>query len=289
MPESLVVRETHGPVALLVLNRPDRRNALSRALVAELGDALTSLASDPSVRSVVLTGADPTFCAGMDLKEAEAAGHGDEAEKRAVADVRGIADLIQQLHDLPKPTVAALNGDAYAAGAGLATACDFVLAAEGARIGYPEVRRGLVAAVVLHDLVRQVGDRRARALLLSGEPIDAAEAERWGLVNWVVAPEQCRAEALGVARKLMDTGPRAVATLKRLIDESSGRPADLRGAAAVSAAVRVSDEAMEGMRAFLEKRPPSWAVEPTPAPPLAPSAGSPADRPPGGSGALPMP
>src|SRR5262249_16051629 len=148
MPEPLAIRETHGPVALLVLNRPDRRNALSRALVAELGDALTALASEPAVRAVVLTGAGPAFCAGMDLKEAEAAGHGDEAEKGAVADVRGIADLIQQLHTFPKQTVAALNGDAYAAGAGLATACDFVLAAEGARIGYPEVRRGLAAAVV---------------------------------------------------------------------------------------------------------------------------------------------
>jgi methylglutaconyl-CoA hydratase len=278
MSDPLVVRESHGPVAVLVLNRPDRRNALGRELVAELGDALTALASDPLVRSVVLTGNGPTFCAGMDLKEAEAAGQAADSEKQAVADARGIADLIQQIHTLPKPVVAALNGDALAGGAGLASACDFVIAAEGARIGYPEVRRGLVAAVVMHDLVRQVGERRARALLLSGEPITAVEAERWGLVNRVVPPEVCRTEAIGVALSLTACAPLALSTIKRLIDETSGRPADLRGAAAVSAAVRVSDEALEGMRAFLEKRPPRWATEPTT---TQPAPGSPSDRPPG--------
>jgi methylglutaconyl-CoA hydratase len=264
MSDALVVQERQGPVAVLVLNRPDRRNALSRALVVALGDALTELGSDSTVRAVVLTGAGTVFCAGMDLREAEEAGRSDEAESRAVADVRGIADLIQQLRAFPKPTVAAVNGDAYAAGAGLLTACDFVVAANGVKIGYPEVRRGLVAAVVLPDLVGQVGERRARALLLGGSPVDAVEAERWGLVNWVVAPELCRAEAVGVAGNLLASGPMAVATIKRLIDEATGRPPDLRGAAAVSAAVRVSEEALEGMRAFLEKRPPRWAVGETP-------------------------
>lgn len=261
MAEPLVVREVNGSVAFVVLNRPDRRNALSRALVAELGDALSAHAADPAVRSVVLTGAGGVFCAGMDLNEAEASGHTAEAERGAIADVQAVADLIQQVHALAKPTIAALNGDAYAAGAGLAAACDFVVAAEGAKIGYPEVKRGLVAAVVMDDLVRQVGSRRARALLLTGEPVDADEAERWGLVNRVVAPARVRDEAAALARSLAAGGPKAMATVKRLLDEAGGRPPDLRGAAAVSAAVRVSDEALEGMRAFLEKRPPRWAGE----------------------------
>jgi methylglutaconyl-CoA hydratase len=261
MTEPYVLREDRDQVALLVLNRPDRRNALSRGLVAALGDHLSGLASDDTTRVIVLTGAGGTFCSGMDMKEAEASGRDAEAEKVAVADSEALADLIHQLHTLDAPTVAALNGDAFAGGAGLAVACDFIVAAAGVRIGYPEVRRGLVPAVVMHDLVRQLGARRARALVLSGEPIQATEAERWGLVNLVVAPEFCRDEAMALARSLIPCGPRAIATTKRLLDEATLRPPDLRGAAAVTAAVRVSEEALEGMRAFLEKRPPSWAAE----------------------------
>jgi methylglutaconyl-CoA hydratase len=141
------------------------------------------------------------------------------------------------------------------------TACDFIVAASCARIGYPEVKRGLVAAIVLQDLVRQVGDRRARAMLLSGEPIDATEAERWGLVNMVVPLDACRDEAVALAKELSGGGPRAIASIKRLIDEATGRPSNLRGAAAISAAVRVSDEALEGIRAFVEKRSPSWMTD----------------------------
>jgi len=256
--DRFIERTDHGPVAVLTLSRPERRNALSRALVDQLGDALARASVEPGVRAVVITGAGSVFCAGMDLKEASASVGSPEAEKQAVSDVQAIADLIQQLHGLPKPVVAALNGDAHAGGAGLAAACDLVVAARHARIGYPEVRRGLVAAVVLHDLVRQVGERRARELLLTGAPIDAETAERWGLVNRVVPVELCLPTALELARSLVGSAPKAVETTKHLLDEAGGRP-DLRGAAAVTAAVRVSEEAEEGMRAFLEKRPPRWA------------------------------
>jgi methylglutaconyl-CoA hydratase len=260
MSVELVVREDQGPVVVLVLNQPKRRNPLSRALIAQLGDHLTAVAAEPAVRSVVITGAGTNFCAGMDLKEAELSARDAEAEKMAIADLRSVADLIDQIHELVKPTVAALNGDALAGGAGIALACDFVIAAESAKIGYPEVKRGLVAAMVMHDLVRQVGERRARSLLLTGEPIGAIEAERWGLVNHVVPLAECRAKALEVARSLLACGPLALAATKRLVDEATARPSDLRGAAAVTAAVRVSDEALEGMRAFLEKRPPRWSI-----------------------------
>ncbi|HMB07717.1 MAG TPA: enoyl-CoA hydratase-related protein [Isosphaeraceae bacterium] len=276
MSAPIVERADHGPVAVLTLNRPDRRNALSRALVDALSDALDRVAVEPGPRAVVLTGAGPAFCAGMDLKEALEASLGPEAERTAVADVQALADLIAQVHALPRPTIAALNGDAYAGGAGLATACDFVIASEGAKIGYPEVRRGLVAAIVMHDLVRQVGERRARALLLTGTAIDAAEAERWGLVNRVVPAGNQLDEALALGLGLAECGPLALQTTKRLIDEASGRPADLRGAAAVSAQVRVSDEAHEGLQAFLEKRPPRWSGPPQDPGSLGPHGSSPA-------------
>jgi len=258
MSEPAVLRSDQGAVVILTLNRPERRNALSRRLVAELSDQLSNIAAESAPRTVVLTGTNPSFCAGMDLKESIDTRRTAESEKRAIADVQGIADLVDQLHRLAKPTIAALNGDAFAGGAGLAIACDFVIAAEHARIGYPEVKRGLVAAVVMIDLVRQVGERRARALLLSGEPISAQEAERWGLINRVVPAEACLAEAVALGTSLVACAPGALATTKRLLDETSGRPANLRGPAAVTAAVRVAEEAEEGMLAFLEKRAPRW-------------------------------
>jgi methylglutaconyl-CoA hydratase len=259
MADALVLRDDHGPVAVLTLNRPDRRNALSRALIGALGDALDAIEPEPTIRAVVLAAAGPAFCAGMDMKEATGLDPSTEAERKAVADAQAIADLIQQVHTFPRPVVAALSGPALGGGAGLALACDFVVMDEAAKIGYPEVRRGLVAAIVLHDLVRQVGDRRARELLLTGEPIDAKTAERWGLVNRVAPAGRALDEAIALARGLVGSAPMALATIKRLLDESTNRPADLRGSAAVSASVRVGDEAGEGMLAFLEKRPPRWA------------------------------
>lgn len=255
-----LLREEQGSVAILTMNRPEQRNALSARLIAELGDALAAVAVAPEVRVVVVTGAGSSFCAGMDLKDAARINLSEDRERATIASLQSIADLLQQLHGLSKPTVAALNGDAFAAGAGIAMACDFIVASASARLGYPEIQRGLAPAVVMHDLVSQIGDRRARALLLSGEPIDAREAERWGMVNRVVAPEMVRGEALALAESLMRSGPRAVAATKRLLDEAVRRPPDLRGAAAVSAAVRVSEEAAEGIRAFVEKRLPSWAM-----------------------------
>ncbi len=260
MSDSLVLRQDHGPVVVLVLNRPERRNSLSRGLVVALSDALSAIASDTSVRAVVLTGAGESFCTGMDLKEAAQAGYDTEGENQLIADVCAIADLVHQIHAMPKPIIAAANGDVYAGGAGLMAACDFVIATEGGRIGYPEVKRGLVAAVIMNDLVRQVGERRAGELLLKGDPIGVEQAERWGLVNRVVKPGDCLQEALGLAKSLIANGPNALAMTKRLLNESGGSTVDLRGAAAVTASVFISDEAAEGIRAFLEKRAPAWVV-----------------------------
>src|SRR5271157_6330358 len=141
---------------------------------------------------------------------------------------------------------------------GLMAACDFAVASETARIGCPELFRGLVPAVVMYDLTRLIGDRRARQLLLAGELIMATQAYHWGLVNQVTTPDRCLKEAIRVGKDMIKSAPQAVAAIKRLLDETQGRPKSLRGAAAVSAAIRVSEEAQEGIRAFLEKRPPRW-------------------------------
>jgi len=258
MSAALVKRVDDGPIAILTLDRPDRRNALSRALMSELEDQLDRAGHDPKVRAVVLTGAGTVFCSGMDLKEAARERDGAKAEHDAVATLQEYADLVQKLHTLPKPTIAAINGDALAGGAGLMTACDFAVASEAARIGYPEVFRGLVPAVVMYDLTRLIGDRRARQLLLAGQLIMSTQAYDWGLVNQVTTPDGCLPEAIRVGKNMIHLAPQAVAAIKRLLDETQGRPTNLRGAAAVSAAIRVSEEAREGIRAFLEKRPPRW-------------------------------
>jgi methylglutaconyl-CoA hydratase len=255
----LVLRTDDGPTTVLTLNRPDRRNALSRDLVAAVSDAFDALATDPAVRSVILAGAGPAFCAGMDLAEA-AAPPSDDAESQAVRSLQGIADLFHQVHTFPKPTIAAVTGPALAAGAGLALACDFVVMANTARLGYPEVRRGLATAIVLPDLVRQLGGRRARELVLTGEAISAETAERWGLVNRRVPAERCLDEARALASSLLASAPKALTSIKRLLDEATDWPPDLRDTVAVSASIRVGDEAAEGMRAFLEKRSPSWVT-----------------------------
>jgi methylglutaconyl-CoA hydratase len=253
-----LIREDRGSVAILTLNRPDRRNALSHELLAELRDVLDDIGVNTAIRAVVVTGSGTVFCAGMDLKEAAVMDATPDGEHAMVAVLKEFADLLHCLHSLPKPSIAAVNGDAMAGGAGLMSACDLAVAAETVRIGYPEVRRGLVAAIVMHDLVRQIGDRRARQLLLTGDLIAAATALDWGLVNAVTPAESCLAEAVRMAEGLVACGPSALATTKRLIDEAEGRPANLRGAAAVSAVIRASEEGQEGIRAFVEKRPPSW-------------------------------
>jgi methylglutaconyl-CoA hydratase len=260
MTEPLVTRTDDGPVAILTLNRPDQRNALSRGLMMELEEHVIKAGHDPVIRSVVLTGAGPVFCAGMDLKEAAQERHLTEAEQNAVVTLQQYADLVQKIHSLGKPTIAALNGDALAGGAGLMAACDFAIASERARIGYPEVLRGMVPAVVMFDLTRLVGARRARQLFLAGELISATKALAWGLLNEVTAPEVCLSRAMAAGKELVRSAPQALAAIKRLLDETEGRPDSLRGAAAVSAAIRVSDEAQEGIRAFVEKRPPSWVI-----------------------------
>jgi methylglutaconyl-CoA hydratase len=259
MSTSLVIRQDRGPVTVLTMNRPDQRNALSRGLMAQLRDAIDQVSVEERVRALVLTGAGKAFCAGMDLKEAAAIDAAADAQEQTIATLQEFADLLERLHTLPKPTIAAINGDAIAGGAGLMASCDVAIAAENARIGYPEVQRGLVPAIVMHDLTRQVGDRRARELLLGGGLVDSTTAHAWGLVNSVTTTAACLDVGIRVAEGLCQCGPGALASIKKLLDEAAGRPANLCGAAAISAATRLSDEAREGIRAFVEKRPPAWA------------------------------
>jgi methylglutaconyl-CoA hydratase len=260
MSEPLVLYEVRARAAILTMNRADKRNALSRGLIAALTDAFRRAAEDPAARAVILTGAGPVFCAGMDLAElAESLQRPDEPAP-VWEDALRLGTLYDLIYTLPRPTIAAVNGPAVAGGAGLVTVCDLAVAAEEARFGYPEVRRGLVAALVMPHLLRHVGERMGRYLLLSGELIDAAEACRTGLINAVVPAAGVMPRAEVWARALAEGGPQALAATKSLLKSFSHQALSLEEASRASAAPRLGEECRQGLEAFFQKRPAPWAV-----------------------------
>lgn len=252
MAEPLVrIEEPRPGVAHVILNRPEKRNALSIVLMDELCAVLDGLIHDRRV--VVLRGAGPVFCAGLDLVEA-----GDL--EKAHASAEAVARTLRTLWNAPCVTIAAVHGAAAAGGAGLMTACDFAFAAADTRIGYPEVRRGLVAGLVMTFLRRRVNERDARELLLRGHLIDAEAACAMGLLSATVPAEALDAEVNRCIDDILRAAPGAVARTKAMLDAIAPRSveADLQIALDAHMAARTSPEAQEGMRAFVEKRPPEW-------------------------------
>src|SRR6516164_3943820 len=209
----LVRYESRPPAVLLTIERADKRNALSRELITALAAAFQKAKTDPAARCVILTGAGPTFCAGMDLAELRESIEA-KSDSNVWDDALALAKLYDLIYTLPKPTIAAVNGAAVAGGAGLVTVCDLAVGIPEAKFGYPEVRRGLVAAMVMPHLLRHVGERVARYLLLTGELIDAAEAHRVGLISAVAAHGELMEQALAWARSLAEGGPNALARTK---------------------------------------------------------------------------
>jgi methylglutaconyl-CoA hydratase len=258
MMSDLVHYAHRGQAAVLTINRPDQRNALSRALIVELSHAFHRAAVDPAVRCVVLTGSGTAFCAGMDLEELRGS-LGAESGK-VWEDAAKLSELYDFIYKLPKPTIAAVNGAAVAGGAGLVTVCDLAISVPDAKFGYPEVRRGLVAAMVLPHLLRHVGERIARWLLLTGELIDAVEALRMRLINQVTAPEHLMDVVDSVTEALTQGGPLAIATTKELLGRCSRQAVSVDELAQASAEPRLSDECRQGLAAFFEKKPAPWAA-----------------------------
>jgi methylglutaconyl-CoA hydratase len=252
MPVVLIEKRT-PQITVLTLNRPERRNALTIELLTELISAIRVASEEPHVRILILQGAGAAFCTGLDLKEAA-----DQAKAHATAEaVANTLITISQTHLI---TVAAVHGAAVAGGAGIMSACDFVVAAVRTKIGYPEVRRGLVAGLVMTFLRRQIGERNMRELLLGSELIDAEHAREIGLVNRVVAQNDLMSEALKFAESVLQGAPGAVKQTKRLIDELWWRSVkqDVNLALKYHIEARESAEAREGIAAFNEKRKPNW-------------------------------
>ncbi len=254
--EPLVRRVDGDGVATLTLNRPEARNALSTALMAELHAALDAIADDPTTRVVVLAGAGPAFCAGHDLREMR-----QEPRREAYqALFRQCADLMLRIVDLPQPVIARVHGIATAAGCQLVASCDLAVAADSARFAVPGVNIGLFCSTPMVALSRAVGRKAAMEMLLTGELIPAARAAELGLVNRVVAEAGLEAETARLARAIAGKSPLVVRTGKRAFH----RQAELGLAEAYAYTGEVMTENMlfrdaaEGIDAFLEKRPPRW-------------------------------
>ncbi len=250
----LVLTQQPEPgITVVTLNRPGKRNALNAALIEECASIFESLAQDRSQRAILLRGEGPAFCAGLDLEEAVSA---VTPERTA----RLVARLLRAVYHVPQVTIAVVHGAAIAGGAGLMSACDLAVAAREARFGYPEVRRGLVAALVMTLLRRQVPERDTRELLLLGDLISAERAREIGLVSRVVPAEKLMEESIALARTALRGAPGAIAHTKKLLDElwPSSLNQELDQALLHHLSGRESSEAGEGIAAFLEKRAPSW-------------------------------
>jgi methylglutaconyl-CoA hydratase len=257
MPYSTLTLDFDGALAVLTLNRPDKRNAISYELIGELLCALDEIERSHA-QIVILTGAGKAFCSGMDLDNLRSiSGRTDEEN---LADSATMARLFRTLYEFPKVTIAAVNGAAVAGGCGLATLCDFTLATPEAKFGYTEVRIGFVPAIVSAFLLRQVGEKHARDLLLTGRIIGADEAFRMGLVNQIVPHEKLLQQAREFAATLLSNSPASLLATKRLLRRCASESLDRQIAAAVeeNARIRRTDDFREGVSSFLEKRNPRW-------------------------------
>jgi methylglutaconyl-CoA hydratase len=252
---TVLIEKKDPRITTITLNRPERRNALTIELMMELTAAIDAAAADPQQRVLILRGAGQAFCAGLDLQETAEI---EEAHRSAEM----VAKSLLAVSETRLITIAQIHGAAVAGGAGLMSACDFVVAATHTKIGYPEGKRGLVAGLVMTFLRRQLRERDIRELLLTGTLIGAERAREIGLINRVVAPNELENETAKIAASVLQGAPQALVNTKRLIEElwSTSVREDIERALRHHMKARESDEAREGIAAFLEKRLPRWSA-----------------------------
>lgn len=247
-------------VATITLNRPEKRNAISAEMIEDLLTALDECEKSPA-RVIILTGAGKAFCSGMDLDALKAIA--TQSAQQNLEDSRRMAQMFRRLYSFPKPLIAAVNGSALAGGCGIATLCDFTLAVPEAKFGYTEVKIGFIPAIVSVFLIRQIGEKRARDLLLTGRVFDAEEAREIGLVTEIVPGERLLDVARELATSLLASSPTSLMRTKQLLVKFSEAELDreIELAVQANAAIRATADFREGLAAFLEKRPPKWPGE----------------------------
>jgi methylglutaconyl-CoA hydratase len=248
-----ILYQVDGAVARITLNRPEKRNALNDALIAGLKDALNQANYDATVRAVVITGAGSDFSSGADLSSLQKISGASVADN--VSDARSLMELFTLLRQVTVPVVAAVRGRALAGGCGLASACDLVLASATARFGYPEVKIGFVAALVMAILRRNISEKRAFELLTRGAEIGAAEARDFGLVNQVFSDDTFAAEVTAYARGFEKVSRSAVALTKTLLYQTDSLPFGdaLETGVDVNVIARMTEDCQEGIARFLKK------------------------------------
>jgi methylglutaconyl-CoA hydratase len=253
---ALQISEADG-IHTITLNRPERRNALNPQLIAELTHAVGD-ASVCNCGVVVLTGAGTAFCSGMDLENLKSMSVQRPEDQRA--DAESTMWMMRRLYELTKPTIAAVNGPAIAGGTGLATLCDFTLAAPSAKFGYTEVRIGFIPAIVSVFLLEMIGEKKAKTLLLSGRILDAQEALSLGLVTEVVPEGELMNRTRALALTLLKNSPESMSAVKKLLSGYAKErlDRDLARAMRWNEKIRNSPDFREGLTAFLEKREPVW-------------------------------
>ncbi len=247
-----------GPVARVILSRPESRNAFDDVLIEELTRAFLAFLQDRETRVVVLSGDGPAFCAGADVAWMRRAGSYSREENEA--DAERMARMLRAIDQCPRPVIALAHGAAIGGGVGLVAAADIALAAEGTVFSLAEVKLGILPSVISPYVLRAIGARHARDLFLTGERFDAQEALRIGLVHGVAPPDALEAACQRKIASLLTSGPEAVGAAKRLIEEVSGKGPEEAMPLTVRtiAERRASAEAKEGLTAFLEKRAPGW-------------------------------
>ena len=258
--EPVVKLKKHGVCGTIILNRPGRRNALNRELIEKVRQAIDDFHQEKSVRAVLLTGSGNAFCSGADLAEIRETFTADKNLSRWHQDAILYRGLIGDMLQFPKPIIAAVNGPALGAGAVLALASDIVLASESAEFGFPEPRRGIVSGLAGPLLQFRAGGGRASYLLLTAKTIGAKQAEAWGLCHELVGESVLWARGAELAEEIAASAHEAIQLTKRTLNEMVGEQlsAQLASGAAASATSRTTEAAEEGVRAFLEKRPPLW-------------------------------
>jgi methylglutaconyl-CoA hydratase len=241
-------------IARIALNRPEKRNALSPAMIAELHGALNTSAGDAAIRVVLLTGAGTDFCSGADLAAFDQAAEAGVLEHLTTA--RALADVLLAMRRHPRPIVAAVRGRALAGGCGLATACDLILAASSAKFGYPEVNIGFVPAIVMAILRRNISEKRAFELITSGEIITAAEAHGMGLINHVYDDAEFDGRVSSYLATLASKSASAVSLSKNLLYHMDSMTFDAAVEAGVhgNALARMTEDARRGIEKFAKKK-----------------------------------
>ena len=258
---STLLLEYSGDVATLTLNRPDKRNAATTQMISELFAALDAIEKSKA-RVCILTGAGKAFCSGMDLEMLSAIAQ--QSPEENLEDSRRMARMFRRVWSYSKPLIAAVNGPALAGGCGLATLCDFTIASPDAKFGYTEVRIGFLPAIVSVFLLRQIGEKRARDLLLTGRIVNATEAKELGLITEIVPAEKLMDRAREIADGLIAASPSSLTRAKRLLTSAGAASvdADLERAILENARIRCTPDFKEGLASFLEKRKPVWQGDP---------------------------